>query len=511
MDTLLRMRLEISSHNIRAIPSCERDRQVLLRYSRNFAEYSLPDRSGRSEQKCIYAASTLDRREFRFHKHSLDDLKNHLRGSGYQENEHYDVVEIPLYTPAKATLGFTTEKQPREDQPSQIAYVLAEGTSKLLELQTGKGKTYVALYCAAQLGVRTAVVLKGMYVDRWVLDMRDSPKSILKVPKDRMWVIRGSHDLKQLIELAKTNQLDVDVLVFSTRTLHQYYRDWHNYSDPDMYGVEPGKFWETLKVGFVINDELHQEFHFHFIKELFSHVPKLLSLSATLVSKNTMLKRMYKIAYPDEIRTSPGEYDKYALVYNLQYTLNQPNRLKWIGGKGFYSHTTYELSIMKQPKVRERYYEMVYRQMVHTFFETRESHHKALVYMATIQMCDQFCEYLKKKHPELNIIRYVEKDPYEKLIEADVSVSTLIKSGTAVDIPNLREVYNTIAVSSEAANLQALGRLRKKEDEPEHPRRYWYFSCTNIPTHVKYHHEKLDLFKTRVVSHSTINIPWSIG
>lgn len=511
MDQLLRMRLEVSSHNVRAIPSCERDRQVLLRYSRNFVEYTLPDRSGRSIPKCIYAVSTFDRREFRFHKHTLGDIKNYLRGQGYIETQHYDVVEIPLYTPAKANLGFTTLKQPRDNQPDQIAYVLAQGSSKLLELQTGKGKTYVALYCANQLSTRTAVVLKGMYVDRWVLDMQESENSLLKVPKDRIWVIRGSKDLKVLIELAKTNQLDVDVLVFSTRTLHQYYRDWHDLADPDSYGVEPGKLWETLQVGFVICDELHQEFHFHFTKELYSHVPKILSLSATLVNKSNVLKRMYKVAYPDEIRTSPGEYDKYALVYNLQYTHNQPNRLKWMGGKGFYSHTAYELSIMRQPKVAKQYYEMVYKQMVNTFFETRQSHHKALVYMATIQMCDQFCEFLKKKHPEVNIVRYVENDPYQKLLDADVSISTMIKSGTAVDIPNLREVYNTIAVSSEAANLQALGRLRKKAEEPDHPRRYWYFTCTSVPTHVKYHNEKLELFKTRVVSQTTINIPWSIG
>ena len=93
-------------------------------------------------------------------------------------------------------------------------------------------------------------------------------------------------------------------------------------------------------------------------------------------------------------------------------------------------------------------------------------------------MCKHLAKVFAKEYPKLKVGTYVQEDAYDELMSSDITVSTIISSGTAVDIPNLITVLQTISIGSLQANIQAMGRLRKLEGTELY---YVYTYCKSIP------------------------------
>ena len=120
-------------------------------------------------------------------------------------------------------------------------------------------------------------------------------------------------------------------------------------------------------------------------------------------------------------------------------------------------------------------------------------------------MCTELTEYMRKKYPRLDVRRYDEDDEFENLIDADVSVSTMQSSGTAVDIPNLTTVIMTTAMASSQGNIQGFGRLRAlKNDNTKTD--FLYFVCEDIPKHIEYHEKKRMILRDRVKHYKSVHI-----
>jgi hypothetical protein len=115
--------------------------------------------------------------------------------------------------------------------------------------------------------------------------------------------------------------------------------------------------------------------------------------------------------------------------------------------------------------------------------------------------------YLKQQYPDKDIRRYIQGEPYENIMEADITITTIMSSGTALDIPNLRTVIALINISSSPANIQLLGRLRKL---PDRSVKYYYVYCNQIRKQVEYHTKKFDLFKDRVIFHRDSRLPFEV-
>ena len=109
-------------------------------------------------------------------------------------------------------------------------------------------------------------------------------------------------------------------------------------------------------------------------------------------------------------------------------------------------------------------------------------------------------EKIAKLYPNLKVGRYIAtfKDPESVYQDSDIIISTLGSCGTAKTIPNLSTVILTIAVDSEAANLQGFGRLRDTKDNTKTT--FVYFVCEDITVHRNYHYKKRNYLEGRVVS-----------
>ena len=91
-------------------------------------------------------------------------------------------------------------------------------------------------------------------------------------------------------------------------------------------------------------------------------------------------------------------------------------------------------------------------------------------------MCTYVTAQLRDKYKYLDVRRYVQDDPYENIINADISISTYGSAGVGLDIPNLITVIATHTTLSPQLNLQTLGRLRRIKDKELH----FVYTYTNM-------------------------------
>ena len=372
--------------------------------------------------------------------------------------------------------------------------------------------TFCALTTAARNGTRVAIVLRGGFVDRWVPDLQSILGLKNNYKQKDIYVVRGSKNLIGLIDEAKRGELKAKALIFTTETLDDMYNHYiKTCGDTDLYGCDPCELWELLAVGLLLRDEVHIEFLKFYRQELFSHIPKILSLSATLIDRDPMVKRMYNLLYPLDDRAPVIEYDKYIAVTALAYSLKEPHKVKTSArGRSDYSHTTYESWIMSDSKRLQSYESIIINWLKSKYIKEGVDGQKAVVFCGTVKFCTHLQKTIQKIFPEKRVKRYTADDPISHLIDVDIIITTPLSAGTAQDIPGLRYTLLTVNVASEKLNVQILGRLRRLKEWPDITPEFYYLNCVDIPKHMDYMRSKTELFKPLVLNQGYADLGVSI-
>lgn len=356
--------------------------------------------------------------------------------------------------------------------------------------------TSTTLWAASEYGKKLCIFVLGRYTERWWDDVGKW------VDDDKILEIRGSLELEEVLRQSDTPFIrDKQMFVMTITTFSDYCTKWEIAdSEKRKEMVPPELVWEALGVGMRITDETHQHFQQNFLADLYTHLPKTVYLSATLHPGDGFIRRMYETMLPIEKRVGGGLQRKYTNVFAMFYRFRLPHLIRCNNRKRMYNHTEFEKWLMRNPKTLENYFAMIDEIIEERFIAVRKEGQKQLIFFGTKKMCEKYVIRLKRRFPSLDCRRYVAEDKYENLLEADIACSTLGSSGTAVDIPNLLRCLMTVALKSEQANLQALGRLRYMEDQVE----FDYLVCTDIPKHRDYHYKKKKLFKDWVKSHQEL-------
>ncbi len=448
-------------------------------------------------KKCVFAASTMDRKELRLNISMKDSFMRYLAEMGYSLNR-FTIVDHSHQQPVKVELPLKGDKSPRDYQENILDYIVNDDEpNKVVTIQTGRGKTFIALTAASRIGYRTFICVLGRFMDKWIEDV----ESTYNLEPGDLLVIDSKKALLNAIQLGQEGKLICKVIICTTTTLQNYiktYEAQQYIGKPTL--LDPSGMYAALGCGFRIIDEIHMFFHVNFKIDLYSNIYKTLGLSATLESDDPFMNRMYNIAYPKSKRYRGLEYKKYIASTALYYQLNLPTKLRWIGPQKTYSHTLFEESILRSVKSTKAYLELIATVVKNSYMNRRKDGHRMLIFASTKEMCRVIAEHLKGLYPTLKISRYVAEDDYEVLMDSDISVSTLGSSGTGVDIPGLTTVLMTSAVGSRQANSQAVGRLRELLQWPDVTPEFIYLVCQDIPKHEEYHQRKFDNFKDKVLS-----------
>lgn len=500
---LNKLKVIVHTHHFVVTSISPRTREAVEKFARRNVQYGFikVGRQFRRAPVKVFAAATKDRNEYSFHINQLKEFKDALK-LAFLTEEQVDYSEAPLVATAKIELPIFEQWTVREDQEPVVEYLINEEgpRQKFVNLQTGKGKSFCTMKSCSELQALQMIVVKPMYIDKWVIDI----KKTYDIENDEILCVRGSANLKALLELATMGELKAKVIIISNKTLQNWIKLYEQFRDnvADMgYACTPRQLFQHLGVGVRVIDEVHQDFHLNFKIDLYTHVERGISLSATLLSDDEFMNRMYEIAYPKQHRYNGGAFDRYIKAKALLYRINNPDGFKCVDwATKRYSHNIFEQSIMKSPPRLANYTKLIIQAIESSYEKDYKDGNRLIIFCASIAFCTYLTNELKKRYPNRDVRRYVEEDPYEDLMEADIRVTTLLSAGTAVDIPNLKTTILTVAVSSSQSNVQGLGRLRKLHDgqEPE----FIYFVAENIPKHVEYHVKKRDLLKPRTKSYS---------
>lgn len=506
------LHVEICSHFFKVTQITPRGREAVVLFAKKMAQWGynrVPTPGGRArfvyEPLRMFCAATADRTEYRFHIHQLKKFREQLEFCNLTE----DLVtfqERPMYVAADEQIPIQSHWKDREDQVPVVEYLLApEPHQKLVQLQTGKGKSYVTMRAMAELAKRVCIIVRPMYLDKWVEDIL---RTCDLKPEDLI-VVQGSSQLVALIELARQNALEARIVLVSNKTMQNWLKLYEKLRDDSLnagYGCVPDEFLQTIGAGVRVIDEVHQDFHLNFKLDLYTHVPNSISLSATLLADDDFINKMYEVAYPAIERYQGPAYHKYVAARAVMWKLRYPNkaRTKSFGTKT-YSHVEFEKSIIRYPDTLRNYLTLIY-QVVRGGFLRKDylKGDRCIVFCATIDLCTRLTEFLKQQMPGMDIRRYVEDDPFENL-QGEIIISTLLSAGTAVDIDRLTTAILTTAITSSQGNVQGFGRLRVLKDgrTPE----FYYFVCEDIPKHIDYHERKRVLLEDRALSYKSVSMP----
>lgn len=447
----------------------------------------------------VYSWANAARTEFRFHRNQLDDFVKWM-------SEYHGKPEIthrPMYVPDKVKgMALSKDWQPRENQIPVIEYGISAGSTKVIALQTGHGKTSCSLKIAELISERMMVMVLGRYYDKWRKDIIAQYK--LK-PKELVCV-KGTKQLLNLLEWATTDSYNPKCILITIGTMIRYIQFYYNHTGtkPDWL-VPPDKIYEHLRVGLRNTDEVHQHFHENYTLELFTHIPKAMYLSATLECDDKLANEMTAVALPLSCRINGGKYVKVSDCIAMQYQLKDPDKVRYISN-GSYHHATFEDSILKRKGSALRYFESVGWCLKEYHLPRVRPGQKALIWCAAVETCTALVDYLRDMFPHLRIVRYAATtgDSLDEVYSADITVSTLGSAGTALDIPGLLTCIMTTAIDSRQANEQALGRNRDLKSPGQTPL-FIYYACMDITKQMDYHNRKQqDIFYDKVLSYQTL-------
>lgn len=501
-----KMRIDLYSHSFK-VSRFKQDTKVLIKkFIIKYGQIGLIRKRGRYTRGVVrvYGASNKRRTLYRMHRNTLEDFLEFLMFNGIPKSS----INIVNHKPAKSKsldLEYIDTRTPRDYQDSICKYLVAPGNTKLVTLDPGKGKTYICLRAMSQLNELTFFSLKSSYIDKWIKDIEEA----FTVPKGTVMVIRGSKNLRRLLELGVTGELEAKIILCSSSTLREYYKTYEMYENNMLnmgFACTPIKMWDALGVGLRVVDENHETLHFNYKLDLYTNVKKTIALSGTMFSDDPFITMIQETMFPLDIRCETIKRDKYVDAYRVEYSIENANRRVQCINRALdsYSHVLFENSIMKDPDLLKSYVNFIADMVEKTFMKDYEEGQKAIVYCSTIDLCTIVATKLKEKYEDLIVGRYVGEDSYDDMLDFELIVTTLKSLGTAIDIPDLKTILMTDSLMSRQLNVQVLGRIRPLKRWPDVTPEFYYFTCVDIDRQVKYGEKKEELFAHYVKTHSVL-------
>jgi len=424
--------------------------------------------------------------EFRFPRYAVKYIEicfNKMKDFGIDVdiNFIYNKAIDPRYMDAKMQDGWTDRE---EHIPALEHFADTEKTMLACELQTGKGKTYLAIKASILRKKPFLVCCTGL-VDQWI----DNILEKTTIVRDEIYVLQEADSIINLCNMIDEGKPLPKVLVASIPTLRSYIlADSHPYNTLPTYEY----ILDRVGVGTVIHDEFHLDFKANTIIDLYSNTEVNYYLSATARRSNKQEKRMFNLIYPSEIFGGKNEYDKYVDISLCSYKLSTGRPDKYFQSYYGYLHSKYEDILIKDKGLLNQFIVMIERILYPHFFSVYEpGQARCVIYAASKQMCRCIRDLLFIKYSQFDIRTYLTGEKAINL-EADVIIGTSKGIGVGKDVPKLAIILNTISFAADSRLEQMVGRLRKI---PGIECKYFDMYNETVPDQVRHMYSKTKIYK----------------
>ena len=512
-------RLVVASHFFKVTDLRVEILPVIGSFIQQFIQYEFVTEYGRSFRKmsCVYAAATKkeagskSHSEYRFHINTLPAFKALLRERSLDYQVITEVLPYPDYPDVEYTMY--PHWQDRDYQVLALNYATdpTPHKRKMLPLDPGRGKSYLAMRMLQELRGRGAMLMRKGFIEKWELDFAKTYD--MDLLKDVLFV-SGKDSIMALTHQAVAGTADAKLYMISNSSFMRWVDLYEELGDKTLemgYACRPDELLPLLQVKVRVIDEVHLDFHANFKLDMYTHVEWSLSLSGSMDKDDLMEARMVEIAYPYQQRYLGDIQQPYVDAVGVMFRFEQPHKIRCDGWKGSYSQVKFEQSILKQPMVRQHYLEMLTYHLDQEFKKDFRLDDRLVIFVGTVDMATFLVQKLETIYPERSIKRYcrTEKDVLTDAISGSVIISTLQSAGVNVDIPKLRTVLLYMSIDATASNIQGYGRLRNNVRDGLPPKFYW-FTNVNNPKQMRYHRHKEELLRPRVKSIDIHHYPYPL-
>ncbi|ENC1563147.1 hypothetical protein ABKB65_000932 [Salmonella enterica subsp. enterica serovar Bareilly] len=528
---MVEIQMTYTSMGVRVeVPIRQAERAILAWAEENMHAPKMGKQHGRitTERGDAYYAHIPSLRTFIFHKVFAEKIKHILQRAAIEYAFQYKLTE---HHPERGTsycctfdnYGFSmVESDPESRFYYQNEVVDAASDPNrpqtIFAIQTGRGKTKSCMKSMVKRGTRTALIHRPSYVPKWLFDVCDDETG-LRILRDEVLVCTGVQAIYDALEMGKSGELDsrgIKVIILPTVSLQRFLKEYINTAATNP--VDLDTFYDVLGVGLVAMDEVHEHFHLVYMAGIMLNPPASIEMSATLKpgSSKAFIAERYLERFPMEYRISIPIIPVVD-VKALYYRLDDKKFAWWASKMTPYNHKLFEGKLIKE-NLHLEYANMIWDVVEKSFLKRYQPGQKCLILFATVAMCEFFTEYVKDKlsrdpvfHP-LMVAKYNAGDSYDDFIQADFSISTPGKAGTAVDKPGLVHMYISTPVEDQQLNEQMAGRPRKilHNEWGEIDPTVWLFHAYNVPKHCNYLNARQKSLKDVVLSFRIATSPYVV-
>lgn len=354
---------------------------------------------------------------------------------------------------------FRLKTDPRDDsQRSAIAFLLSKGeyenmethTRRMLELDTGVGKTYCFIAAVAYLQVKSAVILHSNgLIEQWAQKLKEHMNA-----NDRdIYVIAGIDSIKKILD----GKVSAKVYLISHATIAMYARNNSWYAVGDLF--------KKLKIGIKCFDEAHLRLENVIKIDLFTNTKQTVYLTATARRSAYTENHLFSVVYGNVPklsikRTKEEAYVKAMIIkYATEPNLSEKQLFRLPRGmRGLNINNYMRYSVFGKGSTK-------FFKSIEVILNTiLEKDGRVAILLSRLNVIKKVQEYIETHYPHIEVGTYTSDIKSKKLhkeqLEKKIILTTYKSFGTGLDIPNLRFLVMTEPYSSTVILEQMIGRLR---------------------------------------------------
>lgn len=385
-------------------------------------------------------------------------LEQLLRCNSYVERNKYN--EFDRYDDIKV------KYQPRDnDQVEALKFATGKGSyretlakSQLsINLNTGKGKTYVAIGTISIFGIKSIVINKSTTI---LAQWKDNILKYTNITPKEICTIDGKGTICRLKMKDDDEIKSIKIFLVSHATITSYCNTngWESLNDLFIH----------LKIGIKIYDEAHLNFDNMCMIDFFTNVYKTYYLTATPARSQTDENKIYQTAFKNvfSIDLFHKDTDPHTHYIAMRYMSRpEPQIVSRCKNKYGLDRNKYINYI-----VGNKRFKMMSAIVLNFIFKNilKNQDDKLLIYIGTNQAISDFYEWIKEEFPftSNNIGIYTSMVSTEDKLYAKtkkIILTTTKSAGEALDISGLKcTLLLAEPFKSEVLARQTLGRTRDK-------------------------------------------------
>ena len=375
------------------------------------------------------------------------------------------VVEVNKYNEYDTYRDIKINTLPRDDdQVEALKFATGKGVygetirkSQLsINLNTGKGKTYVAIGTISVFGIKTIIINKSTEIlNQW-------KRSILKftnITEKEIYSIDGSGSIYRLKTKSEQEIKSIKIFLVTHATIASYCNTngWESLND----------LFKYLRIGIKIYDEAHLNFDNMCMIDFFTNVYKTYYLTATPARSNTDENKIYQTSFKNVLAIDLFHQDTDPHTHYIAmryYSRPEPQIVSMCRNKYGLDRNKYMNYIVTNDRFKIMstvVLDFIFRNIM------KNVEDKLLIYIGTNSSIMVTYYWLKYYYPTVSIGLFsslVPKDKKRDELNNKIILTTIHSAGAALDIKGLEiTILLNEPFKSQVYARQTLGRTRARD------------------------------------------------